>query len=67
MVVLLVTVHHSQLAKVAFRGRDAVGVTILKNVYLVQRIKQTLGNVNLGFITIALLLEEIRLVPIISK
>jgi hypothetical protein len=65
--VLLATVFHSQLAKVVFRGGDVVGVTTQENVYLVQHIKQTLGNVNLGFITTALVLEEIRLALIISK
>ena len=65
--VLLVTVRHSRLAKVVIHGRDVVGVTILRNVYLVQHKKQTLGNVNLGFITIALLLDKIHLVPIILK
>ena len=67
VVALLVTVRHSQLAKVVTHGRDAAGVTLLRNVYLVQHIKHTLGNVNLGFITIALPLDEILLVPIISK
>ena len=64
---LLVTVRHSRLAKVAIHERDAVGVTILRNVYLVQHMEQTLGNVNLGFIIIALLLDKIHLVPIILK
>ncbi len=67
VVVLLVTVYHSQLAKVAFHGRDVVGVTTQENVYLVQHIKQTLGNVNFGFITTVLLLDEIHLALIISK
>ncbi len=67
VVVLLVTVYHSQLVKVVFHGRDVVGVTTQENVYLVRNIKQTLGNVNLGFITTVLLLDEIHLALIISK
>ncbi len=67
VVVLLVTVYHSQLAKVVFHGRDVVGVTTQENVYLVQHTKQTLESANLGFITTVLLLDEIHLALIISK
>ena len=67
VVVLLVTVYHSQLVKAAFHGRVVVGVTIRENVYLVQHIEQTSDNVNLGFITTVFLLDEIHLAQIISK
>ena len=67
VVVLSVTVFHSQLAKVVFHGGDVVGVTTRENVYLVQHIKQTSDNVNLGFITTVFLLDEIHLAQIISK
>ena len=51
MAVLLVTVHHSQVAKVVFHGGDVVGVTAPENVYLAQHTKQILVNAHLGFIT----------------
>ena len=60
VVALLVTVCHSELVEVVFHARDVVGATTQGNVYLVQLIKLTSVLANPGFITIALVLDEIR-------